>query len=368
MVAAEDLWDPERERFRALASKYDYLLPPVSEALQARIQSAVSDPPPPRNGREYQGPPEMTSGPWRPLSEEQAKSKAVGALVGMAVGDALGTTLEFQRRDANRIDDMIGGGPFQLQPGEWTDDTSMALCLADSLLAVGRFEARDYATRLSAWYRDGKNSVNGRCFDIGITTRTALDRFIATNRTGGVPNGFRSAGNAGLVRGAPTTIFCRHRFARAWTFAEAQCRVTHGAVEAISATRFFASRLWDLLNGATKEEALSPRVLPVTDRVMLINAGEYKSKTRDQISSSGFVIDTLEAALWSVWTTDNFEDAVLTAANLADDADSVAAAAGQLAGALYSIDAIPERWRARLAWHDHIQGLAVKLFEAAPVS
>lgn len=142
MAATEDLWDPERDRFRALASKYDYLLPAVSEALQARIQSAVSDPPPPRNGRDHQGPPELTSGPWGPLSEDQAKSKAVGALVGLAVGDAIGTTLEFQRRDAGRIDDMIGGGPFQLRPGEWTDDTSMALCLADSLLAVGPAQRR----------------------------------------------------------------------------------------------------------------------------------------------------------------------------------------------------------------------------------
>ncbi|PYD12960.1 ADP-ribosylglycohydrolase [Pseudomonas syringae pv. syringae] len=99
----------------------------------------------------------------------------------------------------------------------------------------------------------------------------------------------------------------------------------------------------------------------------MINAGEYKEKTRDQIRSSGYVIDTLEAALWAVWNTDNFKNAILLAANLADDAYSVAATAGQIAGALYGVSGMPEEWVKKVAWSEHIQGLAQQLFERAPL-
>jgi ADP-ribosyl-[dinitrogen reductase] hydrolase len=121
------------------------------------------------------------------------------------------------------------------------------------------------------------------------------------------------------------------------------------------------------INGADKSEALSPKVRALYPRPLLINAGEYKNKTRDQIRSSGYVIDTLEAALWAVWNTDNFRDAILLAANLADDADSVAAVAGQIAGALYGMSGIPDEWVEKLAWSEHIQELGQKLFERAPL-
>ena len=112
------------------------------------------------------------------------------------------------------------------------------------------------------------------------------------------------------------------------------------------------------LNGAGKGDCLAPKVLSLSPRNLLINAGEYKEKARGQIRSSGYVIDTLEAALRPVWHTGSFADAVLLAANLGDDADSVAATAGQLAGALYGADGIPACWRDRLAWSGRIAGLA----------
>ena len=364
----EDLTDPNAAEVHARALKYDYLRPRASEALVARVQSSVSDPPPPRNGRFYQGPKELASGPWRTLSLEEAQSKSAGAMLGLAIGDALGATLEFKPRDSSHVEDIVGGGPFHLKPGEWTDDTTMALCLADSLLEQHDFNPRSFAQHLIEWYQHGKNSVNGICFDIGATTKAALDSFLATGLTGRGPAGFRSAGNGGLVRVAPIVIYHRKSFAQTWTMAKAQSVVTHAAIEAVSATQFFAAKLWDALNGATKVEVLEPRVLPVTDRVLLINAGEYKSKSRDQISSSGYAIDTLEAALWSVWTTERFEDAVLTAANLGDDSDSVAALAGQLAGALYGIDAIPQRWIERLAWQQELSRKALALFQESEKS
>ncbi|ADF61119.1 ADP-ribosylglycohydrolase family protein [Enterobacter cloacae] len=121
-----------------------------------------------------------------------------------------------------------------------------------------------------------------------------------------------------------------------------------------------------MINGRNKEFTFAPHILPLQPRVMIVNAGEYKQKTRDQIRSSGYVIDTLEAAMWSVWNTDNFRDAILLAANLADDADSVAATAGQIAGALYGYSGIPLEWRNKLVQHERITKIAGELFERAP--
>ncbi|GGF20449.1 ADP-ribosylglycohydrolase [Aliidongia dinghuensis] len=363
-----DLRDPT-ETVAAYARRYDMFLPPTSYAVARRMQ----DPALPaarevREGVDPAIPVWLLPSAYEGVAEATRKGRAVGALLGLAVGDAVGTTLEFRRRDEARVTDMVGGGPFHLQPGEWTDDTSTALCLADSLLAERSFVPADFAARLARWYRNGENSVNGRCFDIGITTRDALEAYLQSGRPQSGSADPSSAGNGSLVRLAPLAIYYRRSLERVWTLSQAQSRTTHNAAEVLSACQFFGILLWHALNGASKEEVLAPKVLPVQPRVMIINAGEYKQKTRDRIRSSGYVIDTLEAALWSVWTTDNFEDAVLTAANLADDADSVAAAAGQLAGALYGVEAIPERWRARIAWHDRLVDMAAKLFDTAPAA
>ncbi len=116
----------------------------------------------------------------------------------------------------------------------------------------------------------------------------------------------------------------------------------------------------------TVKQSLVPHLMDSSLSVLLINAGEYKEKYLDQIWSSAYVIDTLEAALWAVWHTDNFKDAVLLAANLGDDAASIAAAAGQLAGALYGLSGIPEAWVEKLAHKERILSLSNQLFEMAP--
>ncbi|HMQ28119.1 MAG TPA: ADP-ribosylglycohydrolase family protein, partial [Acidimicrobiales bacterium] len=110
-----------------------------------------------------------------------SEDRAVGALLGLACGDAVGTTLEFRAPGTfEPITDLVGGGPFSLRPGEWTDDTSMALCLAESLVDRGGMDLADQLRRYDRWHREGYLSSNGRCFDIGITTRGALDRFRRT--------------------------------------------------------------------------------------------------------------------------------------------------------------------------------------------
>jgi ADP-ribosyl-[dinitrogen reductase] hydrolase len=300
------------------------------------------------------------------LDEAARRDRAVGAMLGLAIGDAVGTTLEFRRRDEARVQEMVGGGPFGLQPGEWTDDTSMALCLGYSLAEIGRLDPDDVARRLVAWYRQGAYSMNGRCFDIGGTTRRAIEGYERAGFRWGSNTGLDTNGNGSLVRAAPIAIFDRRSLRRTYRDAASQSTVTHGAMEAKSCCQLFAVQMHHALNGADRDQALRRHRLSLSTRPTVINAGEYRQKSRAQIRSSGYVVDTLEAALWSVWTTDSFEAAVLTAANLADDADSVACAAGQLAGALYGAAAIPARWRERVAWSDRLARLGEALFDSAP--
>ncbi len=342
--------------------RYIDLLPEWSPQLRQRMAYTV-EPDAPRLPRIK---PAWLSDRPCTLSPDQALDRAQGALLGLASGDAVGTTLEFQRRDQGHVSDMVGGGPFRLAPGEWTDDTSMALCLADTYAAKGKFDYATFADAMVRWYRQGENSVNGRCFDIGNVTRRALEGWEAQGlgRVGNLEAS--TAGNGSLIRLAPTAIFRRHSLSASWWESVTQSGVTHGAVEVQDCCKLFAAQLHLALNGADKHEALAPKVRPLQPRPMVINAGEYKQKSREQIRSSGYVVDTLEAALWAVWNTDNFRDAILLAANLADDADSVAATAGQIAGALYGVSGMPPEWVARVAWSQHIRDLASRLFELAP--
>jgi ADP-ribosyl-[dinitrogen reductase] hydrolase len=301
---------------------------------------------------------------WEPIDEAAARDKVLGCFLGLAVGDALGAAVEFSARDSfPPIDDMRGGGPFLLPPGQWIDDTTMALCLAESLLANKYFDAEDFMNRLRAWLEKGENTAVGKCFDIGNATRMAVESFIGDGNPAAGSTDPHTAGNGSLVRLGPVAIASRDNADIAIDLAQRQSRSTHAAQEALGACSLFTAQLVDALNGADKQQVLRQRVMALTTRPLLISAGDWKSKTRAEISSSGYVVRTLEAALWCVWNTENFRDAVLLAVNLGDDADSVGAVAGQLAGALYGSKAIPPEWLAKLIWRDKIEQLAGALFD-----
>lgn len=288
--------------------------------------------------------------------------RAVGCLLGLAVGDALGTTLEFTARDTRpAVTELVGGGPFGLRPGEWTDDTSMALCLAESLIAsTGDLDPVDLMRRFTGWYRAGENSVTGRCFDIGTITRSALERFERTGKTAAsLRPDPEQAGNGTLMRLAPVALVAAPDLARAADLAEAQSRTTHGATLAHEACGLFATLLVEAMTGRSKEDVLRPR--SVEGALAAVAAGSWRTKSRDEISSSGYVLDTLEVSLWCVDHTETFADAVCLAANLGDDADTVAAVTGQLAGALYGRRAIPEGWLRKLAWRERIETIGEQL-------
>ncbi len=299
----------------------------------------------------------------RPATTAQAISdRATGALFGLAVGDAVGTTLEFKARDTYpRLTDMTGGGPFGLKPGEWTDDTAMALALADSLTVDPHLDEKDLMDRFVAWHEKGTYSCTGTCFDIGITTRQALARWKTSGDRFAGSTDPQTAGNGSLMRLAPVAIrhFSNHPLLR--DVAARQSRTTHAAPEAIDACVAFAEALADAIEGATRSEVLRARLEPYAGAIGPIMAGRWRGKPRDAIRASGYVAHSLEASLWSVGRTGDFKEAVLLAANLGEDADTTAAITGQLAGALYGASAIPDNWQRTVAWGPRIKGMAQAL-------
>jgi len=261
---------------------------------------------------------------------------------------------------------MVGGGPFGLQPGEWTDDTSMALCLADSLLACGRLDQTDLMDRFVRWWRDGDNSVNGRCFDIGITTSTALERYVRTHDPEAGSTDPRSAGNGSIMRLAPVALRWHNDRNSAVEAARSQSRTTHAAPAAVEASALLAEILVDAILTGDKTSVLRSRVAGEPD-IEAIAQGSWRGKERAAIRSSGYVVHTLEAALWAVDRAEDFQSAVLLAANLGNDADTVAAVTGQIAGALFGKSAIPKIWLERLAWREAIEERGCQLLAAAGV-
>jgi len=297
------------------------------------------------------------------MSAKAARDRAIGAFLGLAVGDAVGTTLEFAPRDSRpRLTDMVGGGPFRLRAGEWTDDTAMALALSDSLATTHMLDERDLMQRFVSWHENGEYSATGACFDIGITTRNALARWKQAGDPIAGSTHPDTAGNGSLMRLAPVAVLhWRHRD-RLRDAAARQSRTTHAAPEAVDACVAYADVLADAIAGQPRSMVLRPRDDGYAGAIAGIMMGSWRGKNRAAIRASGYVAHALEAALWCVSRTTNFEDAVLLAANLGEDADTTAAIAGQLAGALYGASGIPDRWRERLAFCSRIMCMADCLF------
>ncbi|WP_129973218.1 MULTISPECIES: ADP-ribosylglycohydrolase family protein [unclassified Pseudomonas] len=290
-----------------------------------------------------------------------------GALLGLACGDAVGTTVEFQPRGSFQpLTDMVGGGPFRLKPGQWTDDTSMALCLAESLLNKNGFDAADQMGRYLNWWQWGYLSSTGECFDIGMTVSQALDRYQHTGEPFAGSTDPYSAGNGSLMRLVPVVLFYFPDARKSGRFAADSSRTTHAAPEAIECCQLFAELLGKALEGASKAQL---RTLPQTafsqPKVAAIARGEYLHKTERDIRGSGYCVGSLEAALWCFQHTDSFAAAVLQAANLGDDADTTAAIVGQLAGAYYGVQGIPSGWLEKLHDGEEIAATAERLLNAS---
>ncbi len=299
-----------------------------------------------------------------------------GAFLGLAIGDAIGTTVEFKPPGTfEPLTDLVGGGPFRLPAGAWTDDTSLAACLAESLVETGGFDPADQLRRYVRWYRDGHWSSTGQCFDIGGTTRAALTHFEEHgDATTSGATFERSAANGSLMRLAPVPVAFAHDPARAVRLAGESSRTTHALPICVDACRYYGGLLVGAARGVAKPTLLAPRFAPAAGLwdaeplhpdVGRVADGSFWTKEPPAIRGTGYVIDALEAALWAFASTDDYRGCVLAAANLGDDADTTAAIAGQLAGAHYGAEGIPADWRAKLALREGLEGLADGLVELA---
>lgn len=296
------------------------------------------------------------------------KDRMLGCLLGLAVGDAVGTTVEFKARGTfPAVTDMVGGGPFSLPPGAWTDDTSMALCLAVSLIEEEGFDAQDQMERYLNWYRNGYLSSVGYCFDIGNTVRQALEQYAQTGNPYSGSTHPLTAGNGSIMRLAPIPLYYYPDREKIMHFSGESSRTTHGADECVDACRFFGEMLFRALAGNSKEEILlnSDPTLFKASAVQALAKGNYRHKQMSEIRGSGYVIQSLEAALWCFWHTNTFGDAILMAVNLGEDADTTAAVCGQVAGAFYGKTGIPEHWQTRLIMGTDIVRWAIQLSEKA---
>lgn len=292
-----------------------------------------------------------------------------GALFGLAVGDALGAAIEFELPGSfEEVTGFRGGGPHGLAPGQWTDDTSMALALADSIVRSG-WDLNDQALRYVAWWRRGEYSVNGRCFDIGTTTARALARYQKTRdaRTSGDASEGAS-GNGSIMRLAPVAIYYADlvpdHLEEFVSRAVESSLPTHASAHCLSACAYFGLLLAGLIRGLDRAEVLSPdwdllrrlrEIHPLQAEIDDVAAGSFRRKRPPAIVGSAYVVKSLEAALWAFCDAADFRQAALSAVNLGDDADSTGAVCGQLAGAFWGESGIPEEWRSRLARKDMIE-------------
>ena len=309
------------------------------------------------------------------MSRIATRDRFRGCLLGLAVGDALGTTLEFETPGTFQpIDDMIGGGPFGLQPGQWTDDTSMALCLAASLIETGGFDPRDQMQRYVRWRDDGYFSSTGDCFDIGNTTASALSRFSREGEAFAGSSDLSSAGNGSLMRLAPVPMFFAGNVGEAIKRSADSSRTTHGAKEAVDACRYFAGLIVGALTGVDKDTLLAVRYSPVeglweesqlADKILEIADGSYMHREPPEIKGTGYVVESMESALWAFYKSEDFREGALLAVNLGDDADTTAAIYGQIAGAYYGVQGIPKDWRDRLTMRAEITSMADRLYDHA---
>lgn len=283
--------------------------------------------------------------------------KIYDGIIGLVVGDALGVPVEFRRRDTYKVSDMIGYGTYNQPPGTWSDDSSLTLATLESIARLGRVEPEDIMQNFAKWYFEAEFTPYGEVFDVGNTTREAILNYqmgMPIDSCGGTD--FRDNGNGALMRILPVALVS-HSSADVRQVAG----LTHNHPISNSACGIYVEIAEMLLTGASKVKVMqtikdnASCLLPEFKRF-----AELDNLSREQIKSTGYVVDTLEAALWCWLHTDNYRDCVLAAVNLGDDTDTVAAVAGGLAGIYYGCGGergVPAEWIAQIARHQWIEEL-----------
>lgn len=286
------------------------------------------------------------------------RNQIESVLFGFVVGDCLGVPVEFKRRGTYKVNDMIGYGTYNQPSGTWSDDTSLTLCLSENLVEGG--DASSLMEKFVRYQEVGYLTPFGKMFDIGITTVEAVERFktgIPAEKCGGT--GERENGNGALMRIAPLLFYLQkeNEFEKRVAVVKAYSEITHAHPRSIVASLIYSELLRNIRFGLSIRQSLSG--IQQLFSTYFDSEHEYKKELvhfsrifqenfctipENQIRSSGYVVDSLEAAIWCLEITDSYKDAVLTAVNLGEDTDTVGAITGSLAGLYYSFQSIPEEW------------------------
>lgn len=313
------------------------------------------------------------------VSNETIKAKIKSALFGVAVGDALGVPVEFKSRETinkNPITDMIGYGTYNLPAGTWSDDSSLTFCLAEAL--TQEFSLKIIGQNFVKWYQENYWTPHGNVFDIGITTRQAILRLAKSEKpefSGGFDE--KDNGNGSLMRILPLLFYLIDKpIDERYDITKKVSSITHGHIRSVIACFYYLEFAKQIFEGKQKFEiyrnlqtevlnhlillSINPSEIAIFDRLL---KSDVHNLDEDQIQSSGYVLHTLEASIWCLLTTDNYKEAVLKAVNLGSDTDTTGAVTGGLAGLLYGLENIPEKWLQRIAKYDDIENLAERLNE-----
>ncbi len=298
-------------------------------------------------------------------------NRQIGCMLGLAIGDAMGAPVEFQKRGSFvPVTEYRSGGKFRLNAGEWTDDTAMALCLAQSLIDSNGFDPIDQMDKYLRWIDTGYMSCTGKMVGLGKTCWRSLVRYRRMGEPYTDIKHEKFSGNGSLMRLAPICIYYSGNLDQAVYYAALSSKTTHGSPIAVDCCRYFAYIVMHLLNGVDKDMIFSDKFIsrlyryfdePLHRELNFIIKGDFTTKIEDEVHSSGYVIHSLEASLWSFYHTDTFEKAILKSVNLGDDADTVGAITGQLVGAFYGVDGILDEWISGLSKLDLIEDILINL-------
>lgn len=297
-------------------------------------------------------------------------NKFYNGIMGLVVGDALGVPVEFRKRDVYHVKTMIGHGTYNQPPGTWSDDSSLTLATLDSMVKLGKVDPADIMQNFFYWLNDGMFTPYGKVFDVGGGTRRAIARY--ANGKDAAKCGGKTRmdnGNGALMRILPVAMLPENTYKQTDLLSVAH--LTHAHFISDFACLVYTSVVESLMNGSGKEAAFQGAILRYgTDIENISMLTEYnrlpniQTLKRAEIRSSGYVVDTLEAALWCFLNTNTYRDCVLTAVNLGEDTDTVAAVAGGLAGIYYGCggeSGVPDEWISQIPRRDWIKGLCAEL-------
>ncbi|MCO5177865.1 MAG: ADP-ribosylglycohydrolase family protein [Thermomicrobiales bacterium] len=299
------------------------------------------------------------------MDQDQQRNRFRGVMLGKAVGDALGATVEFKSPEAIAATigvhrEIVGGGWLHLPAGEVTDDTQMALCIARSIVEQQRFDPDDIAARFVEWYRSDPK-------DIGNTTRHALqllDSGVSWQEAGARTHEAmrpRDASNGSIMRCAPVALMTWRDAEQNASFSADSSRITHANPLCVDACVALNAAVASLLLGETDPIAAADNAASLDEVREVILAAA--TATPGALRAGGYVLDTLGAALWAVTNHDTPEDAIVAAVNLGNDADTTGAVAGALAGARWGAEALPSRWVDALLGGEELVALADALID-----